>query len=650
MNRVIAPLGATLLCLFLSACPPPAENGGNGGNGENGGSQSDAGIDFDAGSNDDAGMLGGLGASCEQNLDCESTTCLALFEGFSSGYCTTDCQADTDCDFGDGFSYICLDINGGTCVRECANGGDCGDEGICLPNVDTERGKWPLCLDLAGRMCQGQADCEEGVCAPLTDGVVLESFCDTSPNAGTLLPGESCDPLVGQRPCQSDADCPEPQTCDLLNNVCQDIPESRCGGFFCLTANVCSGPCQTDADCPESMICEQNLITVAGVDQNDPSDDQQVPYGLCVPFQGSLSSCAGEADCTEPEEHCTALADAEGTFGTVCALATAEGVADVGGQCSDDPLTPEAEPLVGCATRNCLSDGYCAAACQTAADCSDAAAFQCIQVEMFGNESGACLPGAACTNDSDCSGGESCQLYEANDGVYQRCMPAQGLLTSGETCDPFLFIREEMPCFENADCTDQGADWVCGGDFRCRAPASERCASGRCSIEATCLSVCTADADCSDDGTAHCARHGFVLDDSGTPDPADDVLADVDLCMNFSGSKTACTRDGDCMVAGEKCQPHLDQSGNVTLQCAAENASGANDSASCGLVGTLSVPCKSNVCDLQNGDGDFLQGTCANVCVDDNDCGAGLSCQDFAPFSRPDATVKVCRRPNAGAP
>jgi hypothetical protein len=61
-----------------------------------------------------------VGARCDLNSDCDGR-CLGPSGDFPGGFCTLDCDSDTDCPN----NAHCISDNGGVCVFACGSDSDC---------------------------------------------------------------------------------------------------------------------------------------------------------------------------------------------------------------------------------------------------------------------------------------------------------------------------------------------------------------------------------------------------------------------------------------------------------------------------------------------------------------------------------------------
>lgn len=193
----------------------------------------------------DGDLLGGcendgpcpVGQACTSDADCPSGLCAdEAVNGFPSGMCTADCNADpsacpadaecvgvcfpactSDADCRDGYS--CFDGQAGRpiCYPDCVVNTQCPTVGVCNPYLG-------LCAPLRGAgldgaACSGDADCESDYCEPSLPEGYCTSFCSLAGNTcggdgvcaevlyGYSLMGACLDGCVSDAQCRVDYTC-----------------------------------------------------------------------------------------------------------------------------------------------------------------------------------------------------------------------------------------------------------------------------------------------------------------------------------------------------------------------------------------------------------------------------------------------------------
>lgn len=217
-----------------------------------------------------------LGLDCQEDSDCgDGGRCITPTEndpviggGPAGGYCTKDCETDSDCDGG-----TCLSFDG---VSECFL--DC-EIGPALEFLDDP---------LDENKCHGREDVR---CTPITGA------------------GDVCIPTCG-----SDQQCPNGRVCDPRFRVCVDSGAEN-------TGDPNGGPCDPNASEPTCAgtcvnftsgvtMCSNSCVLGGDVDAYDcgglteglcvfrPSDNGPGDYGFCSP------ACKQHDECNNPDWWC----------------------------------------------------------------------------------------------------------------------------------------------------------------------------------------------------------------------------------------------------------------------------------------------------------------------------------------------------------
>ncbi|MGM0555835.1 MAG: hypothetical protein ACQEVA_05610 [Myxococcota bacterium] len=363
--------------------------------------------------------------------------------------------------------------------------------------------------------------------------------------------------------CSSNADCPDPQVCQLDTATgelsCQDpgggetgdscTTGADCASGVCLNG-ACADTCASDGDCPSGYACETQSVPL--------DDGGTADVDVCIETD---RPCASDEDCTDPQI-CTVDRSGSSTDLT-CG-------APIGGGQLGDSCTADAD----CASNLCVED-QCSAPCERTIDCNDGDGFKCEPTEIdLGaggtEEQNICRPKAAneCSSDSDCSGSDRCVAEKTATQIEFTCgAPNQG---GGET---------------GADCA-----------------ADDECAQNLC-MNAKCAGPCASEGDCSAASDYACEITEVTL--TGGTDNAEICVPPRD-----------CASDAECRV-GEVCYIDRTNSG-IESSCKDPNTGGGQLGDRC----TEDTNCLANLCY----DGRFGQ-VCSNPCSDDSDCpSAGYEC------------------------
>ncbi|MEE2779792.1 MAG: hypothetical protein VYE15_04655 [Myxococcota bacterium] len=376
------------------------------------------------------------------------------------GNCTTDteCASGQVCDVATGQCRICEGLECETTEDPC--GGLCTAAQTCDEATGTCIDAPSNGADWACDPCTTEADCDGGLCVPLSSGKVCLQGCGSdndcvtgwSCQAGACAPaGFSC---AG---CLTDG-CSGGQVCNTISGECAS-PTSACDlctyDWECGPTQACvkSGPglrvCKprcTNSECPAGTTCTKDS------DSNIDICDGGCSEAPCNPACGGATPHCVNSSCVQciDDTHCT---EAGATCNTQTGFCEGDGA-----QCADP--TPY---FKGGQCVECLNDGHCqVGTCnvQTGA-CS---------TEPGGDVCASCdVPYPACTKVGEewycvqCTSDEDCGLGGTCDTATYSC--------SGGT------VSAEEPCTTDADCDAGITDY----NLKCDA-ATGYChdTSGKC--------------------------------------------------------------------------------------------------------------------------------------------------------------------------
>ncbi len=283
---------------------------------------------------------------------------------------------------------------------------------------------------------------------------------------------------------------PRPETCDGLDNDCNEMVDETCLAL--------GEPCSVGTEC------------VGGLCAGTPAGS--VCSQTCDPMRPTFG-CPPSFYCASEPGFCDGFC-VPGTVGTAPLETTCAADTECGSGLCRDPGDGRRRCLDPCRgdRGDCLDGDVCVA--------SDGACSVCIEAGAFGSPRGL---GEVCMDDTQCRSG----LCVVRDGVGECAEPCAG----GTRCDAgfacvdgtCLLAREQPvggPCVTSADCA-LGAV--------CAAQGERRWCTATCSAEAP----CPIGFQCVDVGTMICAPVGGLL---GEP------------CSNDAECSTAMCRDGSCTL------------------------------------------------------------------------------------------------------
>ena len=550
------------------------------------------------------------------------------------------CNDNEDCASANGTEDVCLDFGpgGSFCGADCSGEGICPAGYLCQPSLTVEGSAVTQCVPENG----------ECACAEKSKKLGLTTGCWVENEWGTCTGTRACGP-DGLSDC--DAQLPAEELCDGLDNDCDgEADGDLCDDGNPCTADLCQGGdgclnepltgdlCDDGNACTQEDHCDNGGCTGPLVDCDDGNlctDDSCEPDAGCLYDENSLpcddgdpctfndtckdGTCAGAplpCECAENED-CGPLEDGNFCNGTLFCDAT-----KFPQSCEVDVATIVTCPKPEGMGAECL-EPFCE---PSTGECSLVPAKE----------------GGACTDDNECTVGESCQEGLCAGGVPPNCNDSNPCTT--DFCDPAegcLHEDNQSPCDDGDVCS---LNDVCLAGL-CTAGTSQlECDDGNPCTDDACMpeTGCTHGANtvpCDDNNSCttgdicaagQCQGTGLLECDDGNP-------CTKDLCLAQGGcahepAPAACS-DGDPCTVNDQCQdgaclsgPAMDcNDGNVCTDdsCLAGLCSHAANDAGCddGNPCTTGDHCTGGLC----APADALDCDDANVCTTDW-CSPALGC------------------------
>lgn len=356
------------------------------------------------------------------NVQCDGDPCVLVFDDI--GFCSGSCETDADCQSPDESSIV---GNNFTCVKgtntsfclpgsqtACTSNADCPGGEVCKLsfveqggdlvlgpvcqtataggagpgegcNTNPEAGTTKLCSNdmCFGSRCSAFCDsASAGACG----GGVLECVADVSIEEGLLA-----DLCIGIE-CEKDSDCTAPgYSCappqllgdpgsqylsgrcvwnpdgTALGEACVEDTDCASGWCFEVTEGIkeCSVLCRSDSDCDTGQKC--------GAIQAEPEMDMSQGLPVCLPAEGSLSTCNGDVDCSSGEVCRTYVVGApretdpyffSGSVQTFCAAPVDPAGGDPGASCNPGNCKSD-----WCVTTDGGVSFFCSSPCVDTGDC-----------------------------------------------------------------------------------------------------------------------------------------------------------------------------------------------------------------------------------------------------------------------------------------
>ncbi len=496
-----------------------------------------------------------LGATCKDDNDCsQGLRCIARSDivknrtikggDFSESICTKECTVDTDCphifnckpdDENCLKSARCID---GYCLRGCENDSHCAkSKYACRPY---EKGKRYFCNSVSniGAACKRDEDCTAGLSCLLGYSEYADGFCTMNCSKDEDCPIEIgtervCIEGKCQRSCNTDNDC------GRKGYLCVE----KNGKNICRSKKNYGASCQRDEDCSEGLSCYKGYAFPDGYCSKKGETAEQCEGGGVVGNLGlCMRQCSKDSDCKRDDYFCfdngsTKYCSYGFNIGFPCSTNEGENRVDCNeglrcekgkefefGYCTldcekSDDLCPSGSRCVTTkkmCMRECARDDYCLI--------SD---YTCKREDNIYVCSGGKNIGAACSQDSDCSTGITCDTKQNDGYCTTSCKDKDcpdGSVCVSDLCKRVCKLdkdcgRKKYFCLSSkgvsycvgtknfgAECEE---DTDCVSPLKCYKPIKEKV--GLCSNDSN--QLCSSDTDCGEsyaicnkDGDRHCYR------------------------------------------------------------------------------------------------------------------------------------------------
>jgi len=653
-----------------------------------------------------------------ETVSCGNRVC-GTFAGLNCGTCDPGeiCTSAGQCESaGNPMGSFCgITAN---CTPDSLNYPDCIDNQCASRNCLSLNPTALVLRDVCSSGCQihkdnnppngvNDVDAPLDDCNPddIVDGPAGNAFRCVNFAAPGASPVGLCVPGSEFVECQSDADCPSGEGCELttiggdynfrcvanyednaswnadvvgLAGSCNDDPANGdvsycksglCFGLGCVTACERASDCNTDTCNTGTGKCNGDASVTCASDADcsawECGEARQIlgdgQGGLAGPFWKFCwpKSCSLDDDCGS-NFYCRFFWNGDEVnpgLDNLCLRQNPDGV-DRGEAC--DPNPDDNIPGAVCKNEDLCIGGFCSNLCNTDANCGTDQV--CAVAELPGDldddgEDEFVLPVKwcqtypnatdECRSNKDCGTGEACQIYEIENPNQAGQADAMYLLAG--LCQN---VAAEFP--------------GTAGDFGATCASGAECKSGFC-LGATdttpgfCTTVCAASADCGTvtiqgetyNGICASLLYGY----GGTLDDSTDVVY-IPLCIVTTDSLVDCASNLTCTAANEVCFHNVvatDAAHPATTEflCSAlveegtAKPTGALGSA-CNLEPAEDDPpqCASGYCiEDKNGNG-----YCSQLCKAGDPCGAGTTCVETTVFPRVgvyadnSASIGLCRK------
>jgi hypothetical protein len=526
-----------------------------------------------------------MGAFCGQTATCNSTLPQGDGPNQFPGCQTARCESD-----------ICLgNVQGVFVLRDVCSA-------VCRVYKDTDNNG-------VNDDDAAQDDCNP---ADIVDGPAGNVFrcvsIDPTDDVGVCVPGTTF------ATCETTADCPTNETCEITNLVtgglnigqrcigayrensewtgevvgvseaCAENPNDNdgkvalCESTFCTGAG-CTALCESDADCDTTVARPETRCTngKCGGTDKDCTADVECSSWTCSPPEALFETSGISTTfrlCTakncDTDAQCGAgfycrffwngeIGDASGPANACLSKYTGDDAADLGEAC--DPNPNDNIPGATCASEDLCIGGFCSAMCLSDADCNTSAGQVCtvIEVPIDQEEDGiddALLPLNVCQtfegSTGDCLDNSDCQTGEQCN-LFAKRNPDQA--NAGDA--PYVFGGKCQPI---DTVTFPGTT----GDYGATCNGSEECKSGFClgasdTQPGVCSVLCSASSDCpaitvggeTAQGLCNSFLYGWGAD---LEDPRTNY--NINLCVPTADPMTDCSDDFACGT-DEACFPNV---------------------------------------------------------------------------------------------
>ncbi len=234
---------------------PGGEDGGASAGGGAGGSGGNP-AEFPEGTDLNPGWIGG---ACAQASDCEFDGGQCLQQGYTDGFCTTECTVSNsgkyvcdDAELSAETLYTtsrCIENAEGdpTCVTECdftksPTGCRTGYGCVLRSRFGQADKVFPVCLPLPGGQwpgetppsndigdaCDHSSDCGYSACLAFPSGYCTKTMCEVTgcPVGSKCVVDQGGDLSACMKECENDDDCREGYQCSSEDDVCQPAPSN----------------------------------------------------------------------------------------------------------------------------------------------------------------------------------------------------------------------------------------------------------------------------------------------------------------------------------------------------------------------------------------------------------------------------------------
>jgi hypothetical protein len=509
------------------------------------------------------------------------------------------CGGPADMDAGTDSGMMAMDS--GPPPPSCASDSDCKSMG------------WDVCR--TGK-CARNVACEDDVECGLGERCVNSTCQFTGCTSDADCPTGKCRTAVFEcAECGENADCPAVRpVCNVASNTCvQCAADSDCsppGPGYCDTSSGQCVQCQTTDQCPNGFYCDVDHACHGSPAMSACSAGVSCDVGLtCVTINGA-NQCAEGCSLYHPtcpnQQICYKLTftatnslvfDTDGPAG-VC-FAKANGLKDYNQACTRSGAMSNCQPNLVC-----IPDDDNVSLCRTFCDPNDSNACPVGELchtfpgDTEGHRYGLCYRdngwGDACTSDTSCRTGESCQPYDdpsAIGSLAPVCEFNTGTAGAMAPCAPQTLPDGGM---KSADSMCNSGTCV-GDPFY--APTSQY----------YCYAACATDADCTENGH------------TGTCDGTFDFLTSTGTMGTENGCRPHCNADSECAPYGSasSCRVRIVPGYNASLSAACSPPVGSRG---VGEPCNSNASCLSGFCQQVDGRGTNRLGVCASPCLSAAQC------------------------------